>query len=536
MRVLLVWPNKEQPGSKPNSLSLLAALLRRAGHQVQLLDTTFVDLGFEDATRVGTRARIFKPVDFSGLAMEKQRIDLDALVDDVLRELRPDLVAVSALSDEVPVGLRIARRVKARQPDLPVVWGNKAATLAPGPLLASGVVDWACVGEGIAFLPELLRRLEHGRPVDDLPNLAWRDAAGGLHVNPLLPYHADLDALPVFDYSIYDPRQLLKPFDGRAYRGGDHMIGWGCPNRCTYCINDSLRALYGPKAGPLRRYSVPRIVAELRELAERWGLELYKFHDEDFCQKPVSYLRELAREYRRQVRLPFTAMANARTVTPEKAELLASMGCASVSLGFESGNLWLRREVLHRAETPEQIIAATRLLTGCGIRTSSFNMLGLPFETRATIMETVELNRAAEVTSPNANFFFPYAGSELHRISVEHGFFTPDETAVYRSDRPTLTLPGISAGELIALRERFALYVKLPRALWPYLRRSERADEVGAALTAELYRLYDEVVLSGDGSWPEQVDLAQVTRRLELARARAGSRPPLSFDLPPVSA
>ncbi|MBI5725994.1 MAG: B12-binding domain-containing radical SAM protein [Planctomycetes bacterium] len=515
-RVLMVWPNKEQSGSKPNSISLLSALLRRAGHDVRLLDTTFVDLGFIDNTAVGSKARIFKPVDSGGIDLGKKPADLDKMVGDVLKDFRPQIVAVSAMSDEIPVGLRISRTVKKIDPAVTVVWGNKGPTLSAQRVLADKAVDYICVGEGIEFLPNFVGRMERGDSVMDLPNLGFRTDGGKVGANPLSPYFTGLDSLPVFDYSVYDDRQFLKPFDGRLLRGGDHMITWGCPNRCTYCINDTMRKLYGDKARPiLRSYSAGRIIGELWQLAEKWRLEFFKFHDEDFCLKPLNFFRELSDRYRREINIPFTCMANARSVTSAKVELLAAMNCRSISLGFETGSEKIRREVLKRAESSEQIVKATELLNGAGIRTTSFNMLGLPFESRQTFFETVELNRRSGVLWPNVNFFFPYEGSELRRLAVENGFFDDSSDAVYMSDRPTLKLPGISEQELVTLRERFVLYVKLPRSFWPHIERSEKPDQVGKNLTEKLYQIYERTVQANAGRWPDSIDAGPLLQELE---------------------
>lgn len=506
-RVLMVWPNKEQSGSKPNSISLLAALLKRAGHEIRLLDTTFVDLGFVDNLAVGSKARIFKPVDSGGVDLGKRPADLDKMVVDLLKDFRPQVVAVSAMSDEIPVGLRISRTVKKFDPAITVVWGNKGPTLSGQRVLADESVDYICIGEGIEFLPAFVGRIERGESVMDLPNLGYRASGGRIETNELSPYFTDLDSLPMFDYSVYDDRQFLKPFDGRLLRGGDHMITWGCPNRCTYCINGMMRKLYGDKARPiLRSYSVGRIIGELRQLVEKWRLEFFKFHDEDFCLKPLKFFRELADAYRSQINMPFTCMANARNVSAAKAELLAAMNCRSISLGFETGSEKIRREVLKRAESSDQIVKATQILNAAGIRTSSFNMLGLPFETRQTFFETVELNRRSGVLWPNVNFFFPYEGSELRQVAVENGFFNDNSDAVYLSDRPALKLPGIGEAELVALRERFVLYVKLPKSFWPQIERSEKPDEAGRKLTEKLYQIYEQNVQANGGRWPDSAD------------------------------
>ncbi len=524
---MLVWRNKEQFGSKPNSLSLLSAILKRANHDVMLLDTTFIDFGYVDNTEIGTKARIFKPVDFGAMDMRKRQVDFAAWTMTRIEDFRPDVLAISALSDEIRIGWRIAELAKAWNAEVPVVWGNKSATLSPERVLENQAVDYLCIGEGVAFLPALLACLPDQAALRKLPNLAWRNEDGTVARNPLAPFCQDLDGLPWFDYSIYDTRQFYKPFDGQALRSGDHMITWGCPNRCTYCVNDFLRKLYGPGSGKyLRSYSPGRIVDELLWLAETWDLEFYKFHDEDFCLKRPDQMRELSQRYRQEVNLPFTAMANARNVTEEKAELLAAMNCASISLGFESGDEYIRREVLSRNESLQDLERATKCLNAAGIRTSSFNMLGLPFETRQSVFATIEINRRAEVLSPNSNFFFPYENTELYRISVDNGFYDPQADAVYKSDQPALTLPDIDKQELIAIRERFVLYVKMPDALRPLIERSETADSIGRMLTTELYRLYEETVLANNGTWPGDRDPRTEAARLEALAQAAGRGEP----------
>jgi hypothetical protein len=196
-------------------------------------------------------------------------------------------------------------------------------------------------------------------------------------------------------------------------------------------------------------------------------------------------------------------MAHAKSITHEKVELLLRMGCASVSMGFESGNEWIRRNVLNRKETTEVIIEATKLLNEAGIRTSSFNMLGLPFETRDAIFDTIELNRKSEVAYPDVSFFFPYEGTELFKVCIDNGFWIPDPNAAFRSDKPALLNATISAEELIAIRDRFVFYVKLPTDFWPYIRRSETLDYIGAQLTTGLYQIYQNTIFSNIGRMPK---------------------------------
>ncbi len=517
MKVLFVWPNKDQFGFKPMGIALLSAILKQNGHQTDLFDTTGIDFGFKDNTAVRSKLKIFKDVESGDFDVSKQKLDLGGELIRKLDDFKPDIVGVSALSDEVPIGFEISRLVKQYDKDIIVIWGNKAATMSPDKILSCKNVDYLCRGEGIEFIIEFVESFARKKDLKKIKNSAYRSSAGGVKKNALRPYFQNLDNLPFFDWTVFDHRQFLKPFDGKMYTGGDHMIYWGCPNQCTYCINNSYHNLYGPKAGRfLRGYGVERIISELKYLVKKWGINFFKFHDEDFCLKPLNYFRKLSGRYNSEVGVPFTIMANARNISEEKVRLLKDMNCVSVTLGIETGNVKLRKEVLKRVETPQEIIEATRILNDAGIRTSAFNMLGIPFENRSTIMETIELNKKAGIRYPNVGFFFPLEGTELKKVAVDKGFFNADSQEVFRNDTPALKFPGISTAELIALRERFVLYIKMPTVLYKFIQRSEQPDTVGKNLTRQLYKIYDECVFANDGVWNDRDNIDKYIQKLEV--------------------
>lgn len=516
MNILFVWPNKDQFGFKPMSLSLLSAILKQKGHNVALFDTTFIDFGFKDNTEVRSKLRIFKEVDFGKYDMSKKKVNLEQELLNILNDFKPDIVGISALSDEIYVGFEVSKIVKKWNDKTIVIYGNKAATMAPEKVLHCKEVDFICVGEGVEFIGDFVDCISLNKDPRKIRNLAYRDDYGNIQKNELRPYYQDLDALPFFDWSIFDKRQFIKPFDGKAYKGGDHMLYWGCPHHCTYCLNDSYRKLYGSKAGRfLRYYSVDRIIEELKYLVSKYEINFFKFHDEDFCLKPMDYFRELVEKYVNEIGVPYTIMANAHNITKEKVALLKKMNCVSVTLGIETGNSKLRKDVLKRTETEEEIIEATKMLNDAGIRTSAFNMLGIPFENRKTVMETIKLNRKAEVQYPNVGFFFPLEGTKLREIAIENGFFDSNSKVVFQNDCPSLTFSEISPEELIALRERFVLYVKMPYAFCKYIERSEKPDEIGKRLTNELYKIYDKCVFDNDGFWNDGGNLKEYLIRLE---------------------
>ncbi len=516
MKLLFIWPNKDSFGFKPISLSLLSAILKKKGHAVQAFDTTFIDFGFEGISETRSKIRIFKPVDFSGYDIRKKKVDFKKALTEKLNDFKPDLVGVSALSDEVPIGLMASKYVKEWKSDVPVIWGNKAATMDPQVFLEDEHIDYVCRGEGIEFIIDFVDRIEKGADLFALKNLAFRKSDGRAQTNPLRPFFQELDSLPYYDWSIFDSRQFLKPFDGKVTIGGDHMIQWGCPNLCSYCINHAYMELYKGVGGKyIRRYSIDRIIDELKYLVKKWELNFFKYHDEDFCLKPLSYFEALAESYREHVNVPFTCMANAKSVTGEKVSLLKKMNCVSVSIGIETGNETLRKQVLRRRETKEEIIRAIRLLNEAGIRTSAFNMLGIPGETRDTIMETIQLNRESEVRYPNTVFFYPLVGTDLWKKAIDEYNFGSEKQAVFDDKEPSLRFENITKDELIALRERFNLYVKMPEKFHKYIQRSEKNDDIGKRLTEQLFIIYEEIVFQNDGVWKSKEEDDVILEQLE---------------------
>jgi len=439
MKILFVYPNKEGFGIKPIGISLLAAILKKEGHEVDLFDTTFYDLGYIDTNELLKKQGFFKHTNIDDYNVAKKKIDLKEELYKKLKLFNPEILAVSALSDEVEIAEKISEYVNEYEKEVIIIWGNKAVTMGYLPIN----YDYIIKGEGIESLKNLLISNNYIGTVTEVDK-----------------YFQDLDSLPYLDWSIFDSRQFLKQYDGKVLRGGDCMITWGCPNSCTYCINEGYRKLYGPNAGKyIRQYSVNRAISELEYLKNTYKLEFLKFHDEDFCLKDIEYLQELAVKYVEYVGVPFTIMANARNLTEDKIKILKYMGCVSVSMGFEAGNDIIRK-ILNRKETKEQIIESTKMLNSYGIRTSSFNMIGLPFETEETILETIKLNADSEVQCPNVSFFFPLEGTLLRKISIDYGFYKPDKNVKFITNEPVLSFPGISKDKLNYYFENFNNLIK----------------------------------------------------------------------------
>lgn len=430
MRVLFVRPNKDAMGYKPIGLSLLMAVAEQEGCEVDLFDTSFIDFGYEDQERESKSLGIYKPVDMAVHGHVKRKIKLADAYMNKLADFIPDVVAISVLGDEHHIAAEITRITHETMKNVPVVWGGPYPSVNP----FGSEADAVCIGEGVSWIRSFTGK-ETWKSMGRVENL---------------------DALPYLNWDRYDDAQFWRPYNGTAYRFGDHMLNWGCPYECTYCINKFYHNLYGTRK--IRRYSIDRIMDELAYLRDRHKIELWKFHDEEFLMRPD--FKEFSTAYRDRIGQPFVTEAHAKSVTPAKAKQLVDMGCVSVSMGIETGNPWLRNKVLKRVESQDDIIRGFGILNDAGLRTVAFNMLALPFETRETYRETVELNRKAGVQVPYADFFYPFEGTELRDVSIREGYFDPATADVYRRDVPALKFKDITDQEWVEMRNNFQGEVK----------------------------------------------------------------------------
>lgn len=499
MKILFVWPNKDSFGFKPIGLSILAAIAGESGWTVGLFDTTGIDFGYTDNTESGQRAKIFKPVDLSKYGLEKRDKDLKSSFLKILKDFSPDCLAFTVLSDEFLIAKKIAALAKEASPKIKIIWGGKYPTLNPQETLEYHNVDFVCIGEGLLAFADFLGALKNDKNPYNIPNI-WAKNANKIIKNDIRPLKENLDDLPFVNWDIFDKRQFVKPFDGEVYIGGDHMLNWGCPYHCTYCINSFYQQLYKGKYF-MRRYGVERIINELKYLKHKYNIQLFKFHDEDFLMRPIENLRELSTEYKKEINIPFVIETNSKSVVAEKVRLLKDMNCVSASVAIESGDSDLRSNLLKRVDSETDILRAFSLFKEYDIRTSSFNLLGIPFESRKTYNKTINLNRRANVQYPSIGFFYPFEGTELRRVSTESGFFDPvkKESIVYNRNKPPLVFKNLSAKALVQMREVFVLYVKLPKSFWPFIRRSEKLDGLGLKIRNKLLDIYNKLVWGNDG-------------------------------------
>jgi len=111
----------------------------------------------------------------------------------------------------------------------------------------------------------------------------------------------------------------------------------------------------------------------------------------------------------------------------EVIDALVSAGLIRVSLGIESGSDYIRNKVIGKRLSMEKIYEVVKITKKYKeLYVRAFFIMGMPEETRKTLMETYEMIEAIDIDRPMVHNIIPYPGTKLFRQVVRDGLFASD--------------------------------------------------------------------------------------------------------------
>jgi radical SAM superfamily enzyme YgiQ (UPF0313 family) len=387
--ILFVYPNQTGHESPHQGIMFLSSYLKQHGYETSLIDFTF----YESPERLVSQA-----------------VKLD-----------PDLICVTATSNMFKPAVEFCALIKEKL-SAPIIFGGTHATVAPDKALEYPQVDMVCISDGEDALLELVKRIKNNESYTDIPNLIVKKN-GKLFKNKILPLNPDLDRLPFPDFELFDMERYLEARDFTI----DLITGRGCPFRCSYCINYEMQRLHsqwGMKY--VRRHSVTYVMDLIRKTLDKYPIKFISFEDDLFTMnKP--WLADFCKEFKGDFpEMHFCCNARADMIDQEAFRQLKIAGCSSVQMGIEAGDELIRKNILRRNMTDEQIINAFQAAHSVGLNTTSFNILGSPHETNENMEKTIRLNQVVKPEHTGVTIFCPYPGTRLYRQCVEEGLVDPD--------------------------------------------------------------------------------------------------------------
>ena len=391
-----IWSiiNSDHP---PLGLALLSAIWDRQGHTSQIIDAAALRLS----------------------------------VPEIIGKIAPDVdyIGLTATTPEISSAAAIARGIREKFPEVPIVIGGVHPTVFHEDLVRDRICDMGVRNEGESFITELAR----GTPLHLIPNLTWRNQQGEIIINPDAFEYVDLDSLP---FPAYDklPMHLYHSALGAAKR--EPSIGMvtsrGCPGHCTFCFS----GMFGSQ---IRFMSPNRVMEHIELLQTKYGIREISFYDDTFTanKKNVAGLCQLM--LKKNISLSWSCFSRVDTVTPELLLLMRKAGCHQIMYGFETPDENILKNIDKRI-TPKQFQNAITWTRAAKINIRGAFMLGNPGETEAGMQKTIDYANNADIQLAVFNITTPYPGTTMFKEFQKKKSLLHQNWDLYNLGEPVLKL------------------------------------------------------------------------------------------------
>ena len=405
----------------PVGLGYIAAVLRQAGHHIQVIDApgAAMDRAQEFTLAAGTVRRI-------GLTPAEV---IDAI------EPGTEMIGITNMfAHEWPVVREMANLARARFPDAVIVVGGENATsMWRWMFEQTDAIDCAVLGEGEGAAVELAARVSAGIAFAGMAGLAVREGAGGQPETSGLPIRLKkLDAIPRPAWDLF-PMEGYFEFKGAT--GVDRgrsiplLATRGCPYKCTFCSSPNMWTT---------RYVVREpedVVDEIESYVHTYGAQNIDFVDLTPITKRSWTLRLFAELERRHldVSLQLPIGTRSEVLDTEVLEAMARGGTTNITFAPETGSPHML-EVYDKRLDLEHLLTSITAARKAGLVTNIHMILGHPAETwKDRWLSWKFMMRAAfaGLQVAGTTLFYPYPGSKDFEDLLAAGKITVDDAYCY---------------------------------------------------------------------------------------------------------
>jgi len=359
----------------------------------------------------------------------------------------PNIVAFSITTPQFSIAKEIMQKVKKNFSAPIIVAGGAHPTLCPEEVIKENSVDIICIGEGEFPMSELAELMEQGKDCTHIKNL-WLKNGQTVIRNNLRPLIQNLDSLPFLSRKIFNNEKTIAGFI---------MVSRGCPYSCAYCCNHALREIYRGCEKYVRFRSIDNVIAEIKQLMKGYNLTSLYFHD-DILPLSMDWTSDFCKTYKDEISLPFDCHVRPDLASKKLFEMLKEAGCQRVYMGIEHGDDYIRKTIMNRNISRDEIVAAFRHAKDAGLETYAYNLIGLPEENLDTIRATIRLNRIVNPTGTQATIFYPFPGTYLYKYCSEKNIL-PEKLGTNIFDDTIIELRMLTRRQVKHYQRMFSFYV-----------------------------------------------------------------------------
>lgn len=437
MKILLIHPfiRESLTVMPPLGLGYMASCLRKAGHDVNIIDCT---------------KEYIAPEKLGAVAKKHQ----------------PDLLGVTVFSKGLLDVRNSLISVKAAMPDLKTIVGGPHVSGVPEATLSwLTEADFAMSGEGEIGIVELAAQLSSGQPdYSVVPGLVYRDGEK-IVCNPP-QWIEDLDALDLPAWDLLMPQTYPdSPTIAFAKKlpTAPMLMSRGCLFPCAFC---AAKTIYGKK---FRFRNADNIIEEMILLHEKYGINEIQVLDDNFLQRPDNAKAVCEKIISRGINITWCLPNGARCdkVDRELALLLVKSGCYKLSIGVESGSQRVL-DLMRKSITVEKITEEVHLLASVGMEITGHFIIGFPGEKMEDALASLKLARSLPLTYAGFSCFIPLPGSQIGDELLAKGDISMEEfqkTSFYSPNRSYT--PYMTAKQVSNLKKRaYLTFYSQPKVIY----------------------------------------------------------------------
>ena len=338
----------------------------------------------------------------------------------VVREA-PDVFGINCSTHTFLDAIETLRKIHEALRETTLVMGGYHSTFAAEKILRDyPFVDYVIKGEAERAFPDLLDRVEAGRPPEDVEGISYLEA--GRLVSRPLAVIKDLDALPFPDRSLLGNLEYGYFHQHIRLTYGKFttiVSSRGCPFSCTYCSC----AAFSQRRWRAR--SAANVADELEGLHNQ-GYETVVFVDDNFTLKK-SRVREICEEIReRKIKMRFYCEGRVDNAPYELLRTMKRAGFEVIYFGVESPSphvLGYYKKGINALEAEKAVADAKR----AGMIVVASFILGAPVESRADIQRTIDFIRGLRPHAVQVNILDCLIGTPIWESLVRAGVVAADD-------------------------------------------------------------------------------------------------------------
>lgn len=507
-KVLIVYPNLSMMLTPSYAIGLWTAILKDQKYNIDLFDCTpymptyeFVGQKEEekiadamDESASATRAnklmasRKYDPIKLFGQPKTDLLGDFAAKLD----EAKPHAVIISTLVEDTWPQAKDLLRVLSGYPEIKSIVGGVFPTMAPEEVISDPHIQCIAEGEGEETIVEFCEAVRKGDSTTKVKGTRVKDKHGFVRTNAPRPLVNINHVIP--DFSLFDERRFLRPLGAKIWKAMPIETYRGCPYKCAFCNSPTQVIIAKEKEQGLytRRKSMDTLRRELEAMVDRYNPNFLYINDDAFMARPKKEVKEFVEMYK-DFKMPFWCQTRFEDVDGEKIGWLREVGLYRMSFGLEHGNEEFRKKKLFRNITNKAMIEKAAILGDFKVPYSINIIIGMPYETRDLIFDTINLAKEIKTFDSIAvNIFAPYRGTVLRKNAIDEGWLDPTLQATSFIEKSILRMPEpyLQPDEMLGLQRVFPLYVTMAESYYSDIKRAEIFDDEGNAIFDKLSEKY----------------------------------------------